>query len=162
MAAPPIDLYSITSRSDLARELSVPLAVLEVVTLSTQQCKHTSCALYAAEHNFGHCVLHRRSWFPRELDRLGQPSTNRRGYGLYGPQFLRNYTGKMVASCCCSSSLCENLGYSHDGMCCFPKRPEQVAEAARVLGLSMAERQNIINNPRAHKIAPWHYNAQNG
>ena len=31
-------------------------------------------------------------------------------------------------------------------MFCFPKEPNQVAEAARVLGLSPAEQQNIVNN----------------
>ena len=77
----------------------------------------------------------------------------------YGPQFLRNYTGKTVSLCCCSSPLCEKLGYSHGGMFRFPVKPEQVSEAARVLGLSPAERQRIVNNPRVFKISPWHYHA---
>ena len=62
---------------------------------------------------------------------------------------------KTVPSCCCSSPLCENLGYSHDGMFRLPVKPEQVAEATRVLGLSPAERQKIAKYPRLFKIAPW-------
>ena len=80
----------------MANRLSVPLAALDAVTLSTQQCRRAGCTLYAAQHNVGYCVLHSQSWFPRELDRFGQPSTNCRGYSLYGPQFLPNYTGKTV------------------------------------------------------------------
>ena len=156
MAVPLINLYSITRRSDLANELSIPLAALDTVMLSTRQCRRAGCALYAAQHNFGYCVLHSQSWFPKEVNRFGQPSANRRGYDMYGPQFLRNFTGKTVSSCCCSSPLCKRLGNSHDVMFCFPTKPEQVAEAARVLGLLPAERQWIVNSPRDFKIAPWH------
>ena len=154
------NLSDIATRSELAETLDVPLPALDVVALATRQCRHAGCALFATEHNFGYCVLHSQSWFPRELEIFGRPSANRRGYGLYGPQFLRNHTGKMVASCCCSSPLCEKLGYSHDGMFRFPKKPEQVAEAARVLGLSPADRQKIVNSPRRYRIAPWHYSAR--
>ena len=111
-------------RSDLTKMLSVMLSALDIVALAARRCRHMGCALFASEHNVGYCVLvHSQSWFLRELDRLGQPLSNRRGYGLHGhgPQFLRNYTGKMVSLCCCSSALCKNLGYIHEGVFHFPK-----------------------------------------
>ena len=157
MPAKLIELYRITRRSELAEALDVPISALDVVTLSCQCCKTAGCSLFAAQYNFGRCILHSQTWFPREFDRFGQPAANRRGYGLYGPQFLRNYTGKVASSCCCSSALCEKLGYNHSGMFRFPTKPDQVATAARVLGLSAVDKQRAIDAPRSFHIAPWHY-----
>ena len=157
MPAKSIELHHITRRTELAEALDVPISALDAVTLANQCCQAAGCSLFAARHNSSRCILHSQTWFPREFNKIGEPATNRRGYGLYGPHFLRNHTGKATSSCCCSSTLCDKLGYSHSGMFWFPSKPDQVAAAARVLGLSATDRQRVIDMPRRYQIAPWHY-----
>ena len=62
--------------------------------------------------------------------------------------------------CCCTSPLCEQIGYSHHGMFRFPKNPTDVATAARVLGIPASDRQMIVDSPRNYKIAPWHIHSR--
>ena len=37
-------------------------------------------------------MFYLQAWFPWEFDRFSKPAANRRGYGLYGPHFLRYCT----------------------------------------------------------------------
>ena len=98
MLAKSIELSRIGGPSKLAVALDVPISALDVVGLSSGQCCKTArYSLSAALHNLGECILHSETWFPREFERFGKPAAKRRGYGLYGPHFLRNYTGKNVA-----------------------------------------------------------------
>ena len=139
-----INLGEVRTRAELAAALCVRAGALSAVTLvesnaAKAECRRSGCPLSAVVSNNGWCVLCSQSWFPRKLDRFGQPAKNRRGYGLFGTQFLRTLRGKGSAVCCCSSELCMKLGYSHHGMFRFPSDPKQRAEAARVLGIPAAE-----------------------
>ena len=118
-------------------------------------CQRSGCSLSAAKYNNGYCVLHLQSWFPSELNKLGQPSVKRRGYGLYGPQFLLGYCTSNPRMCACSSPLCKKLGYSHHGMFHFSKDATDSVEAARILG--MLARQRVAKHPCRFIIPPWHY-----
>ena len=129
-------LDGIGTRSDLATALCVAVPALDSVSLVSLVCQRSECSLAAAKHNNGYCVLHLQSWFPSELNKFGQPSVKRRGYGLYGPQFLLGYRNSNPTTCACSSPLCEKLGYSHHGMFRFPKDSTDSVKAARILGMS--------------------------
>ncbi len=140
--------------SDLAAELGVPVATLNMVSLGTASCKRSSCPFPLVLGNRGFCLVCSQSWFPREFNTKGLPETNRRGYGLYGLQFLPKREGNDPPSCCCASPLCEKLGYSHLGMFRFPTNPIKCAEAAHVLGIQLEDRKKVLENPRNFKIAP--------
>ena len=157
MAVISLDLGACRSRAQLAAALGVPAAALDVVTLVPAPCKRAGCPLSAVFSNRGWCILCSQSWFPRELDDSGQPKRNRRGYGLYGPQFLRGPGVGHSSSCCCSSPLCEKIGYARGGMFRFPSQRDHCLVAARVLGVSPAVRQQIVDDPRNYQIAVWHF-----
>ena len=155
-----ISFDGVRTCSDLAAELGVPVATLNMVSLGTASCKRNSCPFPLVLGNRGFCLVCSQSWFPREFNTKGLPATNRRGYGLYGPQFLPKREGNNPPSCCCASPLCEKLGYSHSGMFRFPTDPIKCAEAARVLGIQSEDRKRVLENPRNFKIAPWHYSSR--
>ncbi|KAL7549609.1 hypothetical protein ACHAWF_013483 [Thalassiosira exigua] len=149
-----IRLSTVASRSDLAAQLEVPIAAIDLVSLVETPCKSKSCPLPAVARNHGRCLLCSQTWFPRQGNR------NRRGYGLFGPQFLWSHGGRSNSppSCCCDSALCEKIGYSHAGMFRFPSDPHHCAEAVRVVGIASPEkRKEMAANPRKYYIAPWHY-----
>ena len=151
-----INLSYIVTRSELAEALDVLRPALDFVTSANQCCWNAGCSLFEAHHNFGYCILNSQAWFLRKYDRFGKPSANRRGYGLYHICFLV-YTGKGTTTYCCSSTLCAKLGYSHNGRCRFPSKPDQVATVARVLGMAAADQQRVIDNPGRYCTAPWHF-----
>ena len=158
MPALTLDFSSVWSHSEIAAALGVPVLAVSAIALSPTLCRTIECRQLLAVNNHGFCILSSQSWFPRELDKKGRPATNRRGYGLYGLQFLRKTDGSTnPKSCSCSSPLCEKLGYSHRGMFTFPSDPILCAEAMRVLGIPASQRKKIIESPRKHWIAPWHF-----
>ena len=152
-------LASIRTTTELAQALNVPAPALLLVSLAPSSCLRSKCSLSAALNNRGYCILCSQRWFPRELDPHGLPTRHRRGYGLYGPQFQRQFA-QHPTSCACSNALCESIGYSHHGMFCFPTDPKHAAQAARVLGVPPATRGKIAANPCHFKIAPWHFDAR--
>ena len=89
----PIRLDTVASRSDLAAQLDVPIAAINLVSLVEASCKSQSCPLPAVPGNQGRCLLCAQSWFPR------QGNLNQRGYGLFGPQFLRINGGQPWQGC---------------------------------------------------------------
>ena len=149
-------LDEVKTRRELASALGVPVPAIDAVSLSTEACRNLGCSLFAAEGNNGRCILCSQTWFPREHDKKGNPARNRRGYGLFGPQFLPTF-GTERKGCACASPLCEKLGYSHSGMFRFPNDPTKCAEAVRVLGIPSSQRQRIIDAPRSFRISPWHF-----
>ena len=83
-------LQEVATRSDLADALCVPVAAIGVLSLlGLTSCKTAGCPLPAVLGSQSRCLLCSQTRFPRELDRSGNPKRNRRGYGLFGPQFLR-------------------------------------------------------------------------
>ncbi|KAL7552028.1 hypothetical protein ACHAWF_017126 [Thalassiosira exigua] len=150
-----ICLSNISSRSDLAAQLDVPVAAINLVSLvETTPCRTEACPLPSVAGNRQRCILCSQTWFPRDDMRY------RRGHGLYGAQFLRSYGGRSSppSACCCENALCEKIGYSHAGMFRFPLDPAQRSEAVRVLGIKSPEaRKKIIEHPKQFMVAPWHY-----
>ena len=71
MPSATVNLNSARTRADLAASLSVPEPALDLVSLLPTRCKKSSCALSAAEHNYGRCVLCRQVWFPRAKNNVG-------------------------------------------------------------------------------------------
>ena len=158
MAIITIDLSACRTCAQLAAGLNVPPAALDLITLTSKPCRRgDGCPLTAAVSNYGCCVLCSQTWFPRKFADSGEPAKNRRGHGLYGRQFQRR--ASPCAVCCCSSPLCEAIGYAHGGMFRFPSSRDKCLEAARVLGLSQTERLKIADDPRNYKIAVWHFHA---
>ena len=91
----------------------------------------------------------RQTWYPRN---------DSRGYGLYGSQFMPRYCGKRAKrACCCTSDLCQKIGYSHMGMMCLPINCDKCIETITVLGIDPKNRQQIADNPKHYRVAPWHY-----
>ena len=104
-------LSELRTWADLAVAICVPVPELDTVSLAPVSCRQPGCPLSLAQGNHGRCILCQQSWFLREFDKNGQVVKYRRGYGLYGPQFLCKLGGK-TSSCCCTTPLCEKLGYS--------------------------------------------------
>ena len=105
-------------------------------------------------------MLCQQTWFPRQLNSKGKKTKHCRGYGLFGPQYMRLYgdSKTSVSSCCCNSEVCEKIGYSHEGMFRPPPDPIHCKEAVRVLGIKSPERrQKIVDDRRSYFVAPWHY-----
>ena len=99
-----------------------------------------------------------QTWFPRLFNAKGERKKNCRGHGLYGPQFMRQYDGKTVTSCCCDTPKCEEIGYSHEGMMTFPTEPTKCMVAIRLLGIKSSDKKKkITDKPEDCRIAPWHY-----
>ena len=84
---------------------------------------------------------------------------NCRGHGLFGPQFMRQYNGSTSppSACCCSLPVCEEIGYSHDGMMCLPTDVSECEEALKVLNVPADRRAVILSGSRKFRVAPWHY-----
>ena len=159
MAILNIDVSACRTHLQLAAALKVPLAALNLVTLASTTCRRDRCPLSAVNSNHGYCVLCSQTWFPRKIDESGNPTTYCRGHGLYGPEYQRRPAAGHSTTCCCSSPLCEAIGYSNSGMFRFPSDEDHCVEAARVLGLPSNVRQKIAENRLSYKIAPWHYHA---
>ena len=159
MAIITIDLSACHTRAQLAAGLNVPPAALDLVTLTSKPCRRgNGFPLTAALSNYGCCVLCSQTWYPRKSADSGAPAKYRRGHGLHGRQYQRRPVGGS-ATCCCSSPLCEEIGYAHGGMFHFPSSRDNCLEAARVLGLPQPERLKIAANYRYYKIAVWHFHA---
>ena len=157
MVAVSVSLSDITRLSDLAARLGVDVRALQLVKLHpTAICKGKECILPAAESNRGFCVLCSQQWFPRNTS----AELNRRGHGLYGPKFMCIYNNctSPPKACCCDTPLCEKIGYSHEGMFRLPSKPEKdVKDFVAALGIQDKDlRDKIIQDPRNHRIAPWH------
>eukprot|EP00984_Skeletonema_dohrnii_P017350 scaffold7876_cov70-Skeletonema_dohrnii-CCMP3373.AAC.2 len=70
---------------------------------------------------------------------------------------MRSYRGSSFW-CACESELCQKIGYSHDGMFCFPADDSKCTTAMRLLGIQSPDHKAAIaNNPRHNYIAPWHF-----
>ena len=155
-----IRLADISSRKDLADKLNVDLKSLDLVVLTKITCKSDGCNLPAALNNHNQCILCNQQWYPREFNSDGSKNKYCRGYGLYGPQFMREYNGTAAPKpCCCDTEECLKVGYSHCGMMRFPPDKNHRKEAIRVLGINCPEKKSsILANSRSHhRIAPWHY-----
>jgi len=140
-----IRLADIRSRKDLADKLNVDIKSLDLVVLTKTTCKHDGCNLPAAQNNHNQCILCNQQWYPRELNSDGTKNKYCRGYGLYGPQFMREYNGVAAPkSCCCDTEECLKVGYSHCGMMRFPPDDDHRKEAVRVLGISCPEKKASI------------------
>ena len=87
---------------------------------------------------------------------------NCRGHGLFGPQFMRQYNGSTSppSACCCSLPICEEIGYSHDGMMCLPTDASDCEEALKVLNVPADRRAIILSDSRNFRVAPWHYDSR--
>ena len=160
-----VSLACVSTRSNLAAELGVPVPALNLVSLGTPPlCKTNRCPLHIFLGNHSNCLICSQAWFPQELNKKGLPATHRRGYGLYGRQFLPQRDIKSNPAsccCCCTSPLCENIGYSHTRFFCFPTDPRKCAEAVCVLGIKFTEEQKkIVTNPRKYRITPWQFNSR--
>jgi hypothetical protein len=116
-------LSELRIQADLAAAICIPVPALDAVSL-----------LSADQNNHRRCIICQQSWFPRKFDRNGQVAKYRRDYGIYGPQFLRNFRGK-ASMCCCKTLRCEKRGYLHEGMIRLSKKPYAAAVALYVLDL---------------------------
>eukprot|EP00956_Cyclotella_meneghiniana_P037816 scaffold145202_cov37-Cyclotella_meneghiniana.AAC.1 len=159
MVVTTVSLDSITQLSDLATYLGVDVKALRLVSLHrTVICKRDGCILPAAEHNRSKCILCSQRWFPLSTS----AANGRRGYGLYGPKFMRSYQNckSPPASCCCDTPLCEKIGYSHEGMITLPSKTKcdkDLISFINALGIQdRTLRDKIIEQPRSYRVAPWH------
>ena len=148
-------LCNFRTTTELVDALNVPVPALLLVVLAPSSCRRSECSLSVVLNNWGYCILCSQGWFPREFDPEDHPVANRRGYGLYSPQFQWKIK-QHPTTCACSNALCESIGYSNHGMFCFPTDLKHVVEAARILGVSPATREKIHH----FKIAPWHFDAR--
>jgi hypothetical protein len=155
----PCAFSDIRSRKQLADKLNVDIKSLDLVTLTDTTCKSDGCNLPTAKNNYDHCILCSQRWYPRKFSENGSINKYRRGYGLYGPQFMRQYNGtEQKKVCACDMEECQKIGYSHSGMLCFPTDATDVEVAIRALGIQCpTTKANIVRDPRSHRIAPWHY-----
>lgn len=153
-------LKDIHTRTELAEKLRVDIKALDLVTLTKSSCTNNGCSLPAVLNNSNRCVLCSQSWYPRLKNEKDEDMKYCRGHGLFGAQFMRLYGERKSAppTCCCTSLLCEKIGYSHEGMLRLPTDAADCKEATRVLGiLDSQKRDKIVKNSRAYRVAPWHY-----
>jgi hypothetical protein len=130
----------------------------QFVELAQIECASSDCIFPSAVGNGAKCILCQQSWYPREYNDKGKRVKYCRGHGLFGPQFARCYgNSRNPSTCCCESKLCEKIGYSHDGMFRLPQDPVKCEDALRILGVDRDRRRDMVKNPRAYKVAPWHY-----
>jgi hypothetical protein len=75
---------------------------------------------------------------------------------------MRTYNGHVSKkACCCDTPLCEQIGYSHEGMFRIPTDPSRRGKVLSALGIKSADLRNKIHsNPRSYMIAPWHYHPE--
>ena len=154
-----ICLRDIRNRRELGNKLGVDNKALDLVTLNSTPCRNDGCNLSAASNNHNQCVLCTQRWYPQEFNSDGSKNKYRRGYGLYGRQYMRIYNcSSPPKTCSCESELCQKIGYSHDGMFCFPTDEQQCEKAIRALGIQCPDtKAKILGDPRHHYIAPWHF-----
>ena len=161
MAILNLNLKDITTLTDLSKNLNVDVNALRLVKLLPDvPCKRSGCILPAVENNNKHCILCSQTWYPKLLNNKGEKTKNCRGYGLYGLQYTRNYGGtkNSPAVCCCTTPLCEKIGYSHEGMFYLPTKKDDLHQAMIALGIrDSGIRKKIEDNPLHFKVAPWHY-----
>jgi hypothetical protein len=154
-----LQLKAVKTRTELATKLGVDIKSLNLVSFTSSKCNDVNCNLPAVNGNYGNCILHQQTWYPRKLTTTGEEAINCRGHGLYGPQFMRTYNNKtQKKTCCCNSKLCEEIGYSHQGMMHLPTKEDECKEALRVMGIAACDRQEIWDNRSDHRVAYWHYN----
>ena len=64
----------------------------------------------------------------------------------------------MKKACCCTSEVCEAIGYSHDGMMRLPGDESECIEFLRLLGITGDdERRKMMENRRNLRVAHWHF-----
>lgn len=78
---------------------------------------------------------------------------------------MRNHRNKVQPGVCgCDDPTCVKIGYSHEGMFYLPTDLKsdcrKLKQGIQVLGVKAATRHKIMNNPRAFKVAPWHYHPE--
>lgn len=157
MATTDVRFSEIKTRTELADKLVVDVKALDLVKLLTTTCTTAGCKYPGVENNHGRCVLCQQSWFPRLYNKKGEPLKYCRGYGLYGPQFMRKWQNKNPTTCCCETPLCEEIGYSHDAMFALPTEYKMRKEAIRVLGIKSAEKIDKLMTNGGGWVCPWHY-----
>ena len=151
-------LSDVRTRTELAAQFAVDVRAINVVSLSNSPCRNPSCILPAAQNNNKRCICCQQTWFPRIAKAGGTKSDNAHGYGLFGPQFMREYDGKLSKkACCCQSDYCQKIGYSHMGMMSLLKDRNLCMEATAALGIDVKRRQQISASPQNFRVAPWHY-----
>ena len=140
------ELRKVTTSTKLANLLNVNMRVLDVMSLSDTTCRNMGCYLPLSVNNSNRCVICSQIWYPRN---------KRRGYDLYGSQFMLRYCGKQARkACCCTSDLCQKNGYSRMGMICLPTNHDKCIEAIVALSIDPKYRQQIADNPEKHRVAP--------
>lgn len=76
---------------------------------------------------------------------------------------MRGYRGASghPNACCCDSSKCEEIGYSHEGMMRVPQDETKCDATIRLLGIQCSDlRKKIRDNPKAYYVGPWHYHKE--
>ena len=142
-------LGSVKTRTALSAKLLVDVRSIDLVVLTENECSTNDCPLLTIENNRNKCPLCLQGWFPLEDRQRG-----RRGYGLFGLQFMKQYQSKSTLACCCYLPLCENIGYSHEGNFGLPSDPDQCRTTLRVLVVPSAKRNTMVTNHRDFRIAP--------
>eukprot|EP00562_Extubocellulus_spinifer_P031445 CAMPEP_0178710732 /NCGR_PEP_ID=MMETSP0699-20121125/17939_1 /TAXON_ID=265572 /ORGANISM="Extubocellulus spinifer, Strain CCMP396" /LENGTH=841 /DNA_ID=CAMNT_0020359303 /DNA_START=197 /DNA_END=2725 /DNA_ORIENTATION=+ len=148
------------TRTEVAEALGVPAVALDYVSLLENKCcKQRGCSFPSADRNYGKCVRHGRSWFPRKVKGDGSDSKHCRGHFLLGSKFQREYQGIIVPSCCCTDKTCEGIGYSHEGMMRIPS--DDGKDAGEFLGalpgMTQQRKKQILADRSKFFVAPWHF-----
>eukprot|EP00573_Skeletonema_grethae_P000959 CAMPEP_0201689626 /NCGR_PEP_ID=MMETSP0578-20130828/3186_1 /ASSEMBLY_ACC=CAM_ASM_000663 /TAXON_ID=267565 /ORGANISM="Skeletonema grethea, Strain CCMP 1804" /LENGTH=365 /DNA_ID=CAMNT_0048174325 /DNA_START=17 /DNA_END=1114 /DNA_ORIENTATION=+ len=156
MTTSDVRFSEIKTRTELANTLNVDVKALDLVKLLSTTCTTEGCNYPGVENNHRRCIVCQQSWFPRQYNKKGKPLKNCRGYGLYGPQFMRRWRNISPTTCCCETPLCEEIGYSHHGMFALPTDPKMRREAIRVLGIKTPEKIDNLTK-KGGWVCPWHY-----
>ena len=93
-----LQLRAIKTRTELATKLGVDIKSLDLVSFTSSNCSDINCNLPAVKGNYGKCIVHQQTWYPRKLTTKGEEAKNCRGHGLFGPQFMRTYNKKLKES----------------------------------------------------------------
>mmetsp|Transcript_20713 Transcript_20713/g.42280 ORF Transcript_20713/g.42280 Transcript_20713/m.42280 type:complete len:295 (-) Transcript_20713:32-916(-) len=148
------------TRTELAEALGVPTGALDYVSLLEDKCcKKGGCSFPPANRNYGKCVCHGKSWYPRKVNADGSDAKYRRGHFLLGSKFQREHEGVAMPCCCCSDKTCEGIGYSHEGMMRVPS--DEDADAGAFLsvlpGMTEDRKKQIMADRVNYFVAPWHF-----
>ena len=163
-----VDWGKIQDRQQLADTLGVPfLAPYCVDILPKQMCKMKGCNYPAVDRNYNKCVACNQRWFPSPTNDDGTENARKRGWGMYGEQFLRSVGNRTSSSnsCSCEQYYCEKIGYSTEGIFRFPPKEKDSMACGKALGLTVKRTQAMWKNlykkgSKSCYIAPWHYHPQ--
>lgn len=162
MATPsPLSLANIDSPRQLAQTLDVDVKALLYVELEDagSLCSSENCPFPKAKGNDGCCIVHKQVWFPRKVNEGNNDVKLQRGYGLFGPEFLRSNC-KSHCACCCGFPSCMSIGYT-DSLFAFPTDDFICKRWLEALGnvdsIPDSLLKAIQRDPSNHKLAFWHF-----